>query len=356
MTLLDSYSKDFESMLVLMDLKLGDAPNYKVEEETVPPSRSVLMFSDDLPSIEQAPDKLKWVIKQTRRQDIPQEQLGLLDILGLYKSDSKGVILYSLLIELVALKRGWPVEVLQRIVHWHELAHAANHLGLDSEQHIWEGFAFESADVLEYFAQIYTYKMLDKVGDKKALEIMEDFTPRQPTCYQTYLPDKKKALKTINLALLEARRRAPAKFPHFEEAFSSSWGISYEGFWEEENLEDANKLIFLTTDYKFPKPKKRGSSVRISGLEIRIRSYDYTPRTRTLEPEVAYRLFEITSDYIAGKFPVGTLDERVVTVWKDGEQQEFSVNNVSTKDFWNELCDAISLQLPTFARVLRNYY
>jgi hypothetical protein len=346
-----SYHEDFARMVSLMGLALGDVPTYKIESESVPKSRYQLMGSGDLPSVEEAPDELKWIIKQTRQQDERnQEELGLMDILGFYKSAPKNVVLHELLIQLVALKRGWSVEALRRIVHWHELAHAATHLGLDGEKGIWKGFAFESADVKEYFAQIYTFKMLVETGDSEALKVMQEFTPRQPSCYQTYLPDKEKALKKINLALLEARRRAPARFPHFEQTFSSSWGIEFDGIWQELDM----KLYLLQVGVSPPEPPKHGSSFHISGLKIKIKSYDYRPTTSVLNPEVAHRLYEVVAAYLTESAPVEGPNEPIGKCWHGEEQRGFSLGNESSDIFWREVCDALALQLPTFANLLRD--
>ena len=344
-----SPSKDFARMVALMGLKVGKVPIYEVDDESVPNSRSLLVASDDLPSVEEAPDELKWIIKQMREVE-PQEQLGLLDLLGLYKSDPSGVERYDLLIQLVALKRAWPVEALKRIVHWHELAHAANHLGLDEEGSIWKGFAFESSDVKEYFAQIYTFKMLVETGDDEALKVMEEFTPRQPRCYQTYLPDKAKAVEQINQALLEARRRAPLGLPYFEEAFSSSWGIKFEGTWQDVVMH------FMTPGRSSVGDGSRfqhGSDFHVSGLKIRIKSHEYQSGKRDLEPKVAHRLFEIATEYLAKgaarEVPKGSR----VECWRGNNRREFFLGNESSAPFWRELCDAVSIQLPVFAKLLR---
>jgi hypothetical protein len=119
--------------------------------------------------------------------EINIETPGILDLLGAYFSDTKQVILYPQLIEIVASKYKIPRDVLYEIVIYHEAAHAATHLGRDNHGRIWDSFDYAGTDDKEYFAQIYTYLLLLQNKSTDAIAAMERLSRCQPSKYKTYL-------------------------------------------------------------------------------------------------------------------------------------------------------------------------
>lgn len=212
------HDSDFDAMVKLMGLKVGERPTYEVNqtqqialEKLAGLVKSGLVSAEDLKDFETEegqPVNINWLKEAAQGGDGGGEGMGngIFDVFGSYFPDSHHVVLYDRAIRLAASKHGWSPDVLSRIVYWHEMAHAANHLGLDDANNIWENFSFASTDDVEYFAQIYAYQMLNKSADKAgAIAKMEELTKTQPAYYGTYLAAIGLALAQLNAALLAAR-------------------------------------------------------------------------------------------------------------------------------------------------------
>ena len=148
------------------------------------------------------------------REDIAQA--GVLDLLGLYFSDTRKVVLYLRAIELCAQSHNIPYDQLYIKVLCHELAHAANHLGADSQGVIWNDFADATSAKKEYFAQMYTHRLFEASNCQHLVQMMADFARNhQPAKYATYLNDTGKTLQEINddLDQESGRQSTPLTLP-----------------------------------------------------------------------------------------------------------------------------------------------
>jgi hypothetical protein len=130
---------------------------------------------------------------------------GSMDLWGIYSSGKRKVVLYTRAIELSARAKGIRYDDLYTIVLCHELAHAANHLGVDKSQGIWERFAQATSEDLEFFAQIYAHHHFDQGGMKALVSTMRDITRNQPLKYGEYLAHLDKTVDEINERLMQAR-------------------------------------------------------------------------------------------------------------------------------------------------------
>ena len=137
------------------------------------------------------------------------ETKNILDVLGEYDPEKKRVIVYPQYIEIFASKLRISSELLYEIVLYHELAHAATHLGCDANGGIWDSFGYEDPSVIEYFAQIYAYLLLLQNKSCEAIDAMKRISECQPGIYKKYLDDINKNISDINLALLKARGNNP---------------------------------------------------------------------------------------------------------------------------------------------------
>ena len=212
------FDKDFDDLVKLMGLKVGDRPTYEVDqtrqlsrEKLISLVRSGLTTGEDLKDFvdEEEHSANPDILDEAALGDEQGGEgtgRGIFDVLGSYFPDSHQVVLYDSVIRLVASKHGWNADELSRIVYWHEMAHAANHMGLDDANKIWQSFPFASTETVEYFAQIYAYKMLDKsAGGAEAVKKMEEMTKTQPSYYGTYLDDRGLAVVQVNADLLDKR-------------------------------------------------------------------------------------------------------------------------------------------------------
>lgn len=139
------------------------------------------------------------------RREEPVENLGIIDLLGTYNPESHAVTIYDLAIRLCAARHDIDKELLYDKVFCHELAHAANHLGVGVDGSIWRNFSDATTDDKEYFAQIYAHKYFEVEGKTQHSSMMAGFALNQPRQYRTYLADKDKTLEEINARLHASR-------------------------------------------------------------------------------------------------------------------------------------------------------
>jgi len=130
---------------------------------------------------------------------------GIMDLLGIYDSDKQTVVLYTRAIDLCSRAKGIPYGDLYTIVLCHELAHAANHMGVDNGNQTWSRFSQALSEEKEFFAQIYTHHYFKQIGESDRVKIMSDLTQSQPPKYGEYLLHLNKSVEEINNRLMKAR-------------------------------------------------------------------------------------------------------------------------------------------------------
>lgn len=182
----------FEDLLEIMQLRKAQVPSIEIDYSKL---------SIDM-------DALKITPLPLESDRLNEDKIGILDLLGVYFSADRKVIIYDLRIRICARISGIDYQELYDIVLCHELAHAATHLGLDRAGEIWTSFGTETALTLEYFAQIYTFLFYAKNQCDDVTEAMQKLSLTQPYIYQTYLKSIGKDISCINNALLEARHNS----------------------------------------------------------------------------------------------------------------------------------------------------
>jgi hypothetical protein len=204
----------YESLLKLMGFTKGTVPKIKEDAYSMPFRvvrgiwNSRIFHPDEAQkAISEQERKFLMEILESPSSDRSgnAEGDGLMDLLGTYDSIQKLVVLYTRAIELTARAKGIPYENLYTIVLCHELAHAANHLGLCNARLTWERFANASSDDKEFFAQIYAHHHFEQTGMNALAVTMRDFTYHQPLKYAKYLDYLDETVDEINLRLMRVR-------------------------------------------------------------------------------------------------------------------------------------------------------
>jgi len=180
-------SPNFEEFVALMNLKVGEKPSIHIDLEETPAWVS---------------DYIENFCENTLRSDI-----GLLDILGTYNSENRKITIYREAIEYCCVRLQIDCLALEKVVLAHELAHAANHLGVDDRGKIWHAFGFAEIRVKEYFAQWYAQTMWAQKGNNPNVELMQELTRNQPSIYGTYANDTHVNISVINAKLMGERQK-----------------------------------------------------------------------------------------------------------------------------------------------------
>ena len=226
------YSSIYDGLLKLMDLAKGAFPKVEIDMESAPVwilkeliTRGVISTEkgtkEDLEKIssvvdefpeetsdctgysEDCLDQLKGVADPIRENSA---ELSIFELFGLYNSSEKKIIIYELPIRLAAENFEIDATSLLFIVLCHEMAHSANHLGLEDGK-IWVNFGSAGVIDKEYFAQIYTYHYLLARNLSEHIAIMKRLSDKQPHQYGTYLNDLDKPLHDFNCKDINRRLR-----------------------------------------------------------------------------------------------------------------------------------------------------
>lgn len=218
---------EIQKLAALMELTVDNPPAVEINSKSAPRSIiSQLMRQGFIPSHRDTPDNLKGLVEGEGDCN-PDPTIHIIDLLGCYRPHDNKVIIYELLVHLCALKIGVEESILHRIVLLHELAHAVTHRGLEPDGSIWDLFVAAEAEKKEYFAQIYTYKRLEKEGETAAITAMELLADQQPNIYQTYRSATAQDVAEINASLLEARRHVPTGCEAYSQAISTAWRFHF---------------------------------------------------------------------------------------------------------------------------------
>ena len=342
----------------LMGLQLGELPSIEINQNSAP-RRLIgqLVLQNYVPSYEEAPDDLKWLVERRHWDYQPDPSIHIVDLLGVYQSRNNKVILYDLLIKLCALKLEVDYEGLRRIVLLHELSHAVTHRGLDSDGRIWECFEIARQDAKEYFAQIYTYKFLQG-STQSCLAIMDILSEVQPDVYQTYKESIDKGVDIINTELLEARRTVPDGFELYPALLKEKWEIRFDNLARYQVPAIAMYMLTSSTRPMY-KTKTEGTKFSITANKIRIRSYDYQPSSDEFSVESTLRIYRLI---------LSSLDEIKENSTNNKTQQkplfcvvfgssEYYLNLTDTfaYDLWSKIINIIECDYPGLSKVLKGY-
>jgi hypothetical protein len=348
---------DFKSAVEMMGFTACNEVTAQIEDKSIPrPHIRRLLRSGELPSAEKTPEDLRWVARgeDVGQQNKQEADVGLLDTLGIYDPGRRRIVLYDPLISLVALRRGWDSHALRRVVYWHELSHGASHLGIDRDGLIWESFEYADTDLLEHYAQLYAYHALVTRGEEETVRIMRELSEGQPRCYRSYLDDTHLCLGETNQRLYHARRAAPSSFPLHDEAFGACWGLEFDNRYEAPFI----GYYLMLPGTKPPEGKKGGSQFTVRGRSIEIRSHDYSPNTKTLSPRASYEVFlAIISDLAKCSSESCTPAPQAPSFrcWRGAVEGVYALKSEAGRALWGKVCDAIAVDMPTFASILQRY-
>lgn len=141
----------------------------------------------------------------------------VVDLLGVYLPRQNKIIVYDELVRLSAKRLKIKAKDLHDVVLLHELAHQVTHKGRDSEGDIWESFATAAAvhrKRVEYFAQIYAYKMMRMREWSNGLGILATLSRLQSSAYRAYEASIRLPMRCINRDLMEERRKKIRPIDH----------------------------------------------------------------------------------------------------------------------------------------------
>lgn len=349
-------SDEIQKLAALMELSVDNPPAVEINSKSAP--RSIigqLVRQGVIPSHCDAPDNLKWLV-QGEGDCTPDPTTHIIDLLGCYRPHDNKVIVYELLVHLCALKVGLDESILHRIVLLHEIAHAITHRGRELDGSIWDLFVAAEAEKKEYFAQIYTYKQLEREGKTAAITAMDALADQQPNIYQTYRSATAQDVATINASLLEARRQVPPGCEAYNDAISTPWSFEFSNL-----LRERSTLIYMMhagmTDRPEGPIETSGTELIIKAGMMKVRSYDYRPSGNTLPPDGISRIFQkITdSEYILQSHNCPDPASPRFLVRLRSATYTVSMNTPEILDIWHVIVKIVGESYPTLAKVLRSY-
>jgi len=348
---------EIQKLAALMDLTVDTPPAVEINSKSAP--RSIigqLVRQGFIPSHRDTPDNLKWLVEGEGDCN-PEPTIHIIDLLGCYRPHEDKVIVYELLVHLCALKMGVDESILHRIVLLHEIAHAVTHRGREPDGSIWDLFAAAEEEKKEYFAQIYTYKQLEREGETAAITAMDALADQQPNLYQTYRSTTAQDVADINASLLEARRQVSTGCEAYSQAISTPWRFQFSNL--QRYHEPFVGYILMRAGAKMPEGKlvTSGTEIEIDAKRIKVRSYDYSPAGNTLPPQGISSIFQTLTDsnsvLHSYNFPDPAGPHFLVQL-RDGTYN-VSMRTPEILDIWRKIVDIVGESYPALARVLHAY-
>ena len=135
------------------------------------------------------------------------------NLLGAYFPDQRRVVLYSHMLSLAASDLCIDCDALSTVVYIHETVHAFAHLGRDLSYRMWNGCVVPEAKVPEYqpshavegIAQFYTYKLLERVDDKRLLDAFCKLEEHSDPLYREWRKTEHYSLEAMRAVLIRIR-------------------------------------------------------------------------------------------------------------------------------------------------------
>lgn len=152
-------------------------------------------------------DALKRIVSAERRDYVID------NLLGAYDPAKRRVILYHRMLSLAAHDLGVHCDALSTIVYMHETVHAFAHLGRDLSNRIWNGCLVPEAFCPEYriaramegIAQFYTYKLLERLDDKRLLDTFLKLEQHSDPVYREWRKTEQYSLEAMRAVLMRLR-------------------------------------------------------------------------------------------------------------------------------------------------------
>jgi hypothetical protein len=138
--------------------------------------------------LEEATEKL---LPHLRQRGVRFTFVEIEGVLGEYNFYERKVTLYPPMIELAAdelstqlhRSRQEVYDDLYTITEMHETAHAMAHLGIDSNNRLWEKPQQSTSELHETIAQFYTLKLIERMNDSKLKDVFLKLNEKQPARY-----------------------------------------------------------------------------------------------------------------------------------------------------------------------------
>jgi hypothetical protein len=152
-------------------------------------------------------DKLKELVSGERRDYVID------NLLGAYFPAQHRVVLYSRMLSLASSDLCIDCDALSTVVYIHETVHAFAHLGRDLNYRMWNGCVVPEAKVPEYqpsravegIAQFYTYKLLERVDDKRLLDAFCKLEEHSDPLYREWRKTEHYSLEAMRTVLMRIR-------------------------------------------------------------------------------------------------------------------------------------------------------
>lgn len=345
----------------LTGLTLERLPSVKTNTKSAPRKAiGQLVRQEYIPSYQDAPEDLKWLVEGEGDNQI-DKNIHIIDLLGVYKSNTNEIILYDLLIKLCSIKLKIDYEILKQIVLVHELSHAITHLGKDNKNNIWEYFDIALTEDKEYFAQIYTYKLFEKDGNISTINAMDKLSETQLDIYQTYKNSIDTDIVEINKNLIAIRKKIPSGYEQYPEALNTKWIIKFD------NLQKYEKYIGHASfhgDINHPGPKSiyktvsEGTKFEITNRKIVISSYDYSPSSNqfSIGPSLdVYKLIADNQSEIIKSTITDISKKPIFSITIDNKEYYFNISEHFAQKLFDGVVSIIEEEYPVLAKVLRKY-
>lgn len=135
------------------------------------------------------------------------------NLLGAYDPSNRRVILFHRMLSLAADDLGIDRDALSTIVYIHETVHAFAHLGRDLNDRIWNGSLVPEAHCPEYrvtramegIAQFYTYKLLERLDDRRLLDAFLKLEDHSEPLYREWRKAEQYSLEAMRAMLMRLR-------------------------------------------------------------------------------------------------------------------------------------------------------
>lgn len=344
----------------LMALTLKNYPSIEINTKSAPRILiSQLVRQKFVPSYENTPEDLKWIVKGEGDCNI-DDSINIIDLLGTYNSSKNKITIYTILIKLCSIELCVDFDELKYLVLLHELSHAITHRGLDKDNSIWEFFDDSSTDLKEYFAQIYTYKKLIQEDNKSTLVIMEKLSEKQSGVYQTYKQSIEKDITELNHELLKARKDIPNGLEVYFQAKERNWEIKFDYLLKYQQYVGHNS--FPSSGYgpvSIHETKQEGTSFSIKTNLIFVKSYDYSPPNTTLSKNLTVKFYNIICKnelLIKNNSKINIETEKPIFCFTiDNIEYYLDFTEKIALDIWKEIILILNEEYPVLYKLLTRY-
>jgi len=145
------------------------------------------------------------------------------NLLGAYFPERKRIVLYTKMIRHAATELRVDIDALMTVVYTHETVHAFSHIGHDLNGRMWDGFSLPSADgpearlstPHEAIAQYYTYKLLERIGDGRLIDVFLILEKNSDPIYRAWRQTELHSLEAMRQVLIWYRSGSAGWPPSF---------------------------------------------------------------------------------------------------------------------------------------------